>query len=61
MARRRVQLVVSWENTASRHIAEQAGFTLVGHHRADGVLGDGSHDDGAWYDLLAPELPEPSG
>ena len=56
LARRRVQLVVSWENTASRHIAEQAGFTLVGHHRADGVLGDGSHDDGAWYDLLASEF-----
>ena len=56
LARRRVQLGASWENAASRHIAERAGFTLVGHHRADGVLGDGTHGDGAWYDLLAEEF-----
>ena len=55
LGRHRVQLGASWDNAASRHVAERAGFTLVGHFRQDGVVGDGELDDGAWYDLLAAD------
>lgn len=65
LGRHRVQLGASWNNAASRHVAERAGFTLVGHFRQDGVIGDGviegsvigdgALDDGAWYDLLATD------
>jgi len=52
MGRTRLQIGASWGNSASRHVAERNGFTLVGHHHADGVLGDGTVDDGAWYELV---------
>lgn len=49
----RLALSASWENAASRRVAEAAGFTGVGHFRLDGVLGDGRLEDGAFYDRLA--------
>ena len=52
----RVQLGSSWGNTASRHVAEAVGFNQVGHFRLDGLLGDGTYEDGAWYDLLPSDL-----
>jgi RimJ/RimL family protein N-acetyltransferase len=55
LGRHRVQIGASWTNTASRHVAERAGFTLVGRFREDGPVGSGEQDDGAWYDLLAGE------
>ncbi len=58
LGRHRVQLGASWHNAASRHVAERAGFTRVGHFRLDGVAGVGDeqvHEDGAWYDLLATD------
>ena len=38
-ARHRLQIGTAWGNTASRHVAERAGFTLVGHFHADGIVG----------------------
>jgi [ribosomal protein S5]-alanine N-acetyltransferase len=58
LGRHRVQLGAAWSNSASRHVAERAGFTLVGRHRQDGTVGRGDErtlDDGAWYDLLATD------
>jgi RimJ/RimL family protein N-acetyltransferase len=55
LGRHRVQIAASWTNTASRHVAERAGCTLVGHFREDGPVGSGEQDDGAWYDLPARE------
>lgn len=52
LGRHRLQIAASWGNTASRHVAEQNGFTLVGHSRADSLLADGSLDDSAWYERL---------
>jgi len=57
LGRHRLQIGSSWRNAASRHVAERAGFTLVGHFHADGVVGRGELDDGAWYELLR----DPSG
>lgn len=56
--RYRIQIGASWDNTASRRVAERNGFTLVAHTRKEGLTGfgdDAYHDDGAWYDLLAEE------
>lgn len=53
LGRRRLRLGAAWTNDASRQVAERAGFTLVGRHRADALLGDGTYTDGAWYDRLA--------
>jgi len=55
LGRHRVQIGASFANAASRHVAERAGFTQVGHFRQDGVIGRGELDDGAWYDLLATD------
>jgi ribosomal-protein-alanine N-acetyltransferase len=55
LGRRRVQIGAAWTNSASRHVAERAGFTLVGRFREDGIIGTGELDDGAWYDLLATD------
>ncbi len=55
LGRHRLMIGAAWNNSASRHVAEQAGFTLVGQHRLDGKLGDGSLVDGAWYDRLAAD------
>ncbi len=55
LGRHRLQIGTAWGNTASRHVAERAGFVLVGHFHADGIVGSGAEavlDDGAWYELL---------
>ena len=52
LGRHRLQIGTAWGNAASRHVAERAGFTLVGHFHADGIVGTGELDDGAWYELL---------
>jgi RimJ/RimL family protein N-acetyltransferase len=57
LGRHRLQIGASRDNTASRHIAERAGFTLVGEVHQDGIVGVGADrtvDDGVWYELLAP-------
>lgn len=59
LGRHRVQLGASWNNIASRRVAERAGFRQVGHFRLDGVVGANADErvpeDGAWHDLLAAE------
>jgi RimJ/RimL family protein N-acetyltransferase len=55
LGRHRLQIGAAWTNTASRHVAERAGFTLAGRFRQDGTVGDGEDrriDDGAWYERL---------
>jgi len=52
IGRHRLQIGTAWGNTASRHVAERVGFTLVGHFHADGIVGGGALNDGAWYELL---------
>jgi RimJ/RimL family protein N-acetyltransferase len=52
LGRHRLQIGTAWGNNASRHVAERAGFTLVGHFHRDGIVGRGELDDGAWYELL---------
>ena len=52
LGRHRIQIGTAWGNAASRRVAERAGFTLVGHFHADGIVGTGELDDGAWYELL---------
>ena len=52
LGRHRLQIGAAWGNRASRHVAERAGFTLVGHFHSDGIVGRGEFDDGAWYELL---------
>lgn len=56
LGRHRLQIGAAWSNTASRRVAERAGFTLVGHYHQDGVIGVDRDelDDGAWYELLVP-------
>jgi ribosomal-protein-alanine N-acetyltransferase len=68
LGRHRLQIGAAWSNTASRHVAERAGFTLAARYRQDGVIGYGENrrlDDGAWYELLAddgaPALRIPQG
>lgn len=58
LGRHRLQIGAAWSNTASRHVAERAGFTLLGRHHQDGLVGTGDAqvlDDGAWYELLATD------
>jgi [ribosomal protein S5]-alanine N-acetyltransferase len=55
LGRHRLQLDAAWTNTASRHVAERAGFTLAGRFRQAGVVATGAEqrlDDGAWYELV---------
>jgi ribosomal-protein-alanine N-acetyltransferase len=55
LGRHRLQIGASRDNTASRHVAERAGFTLVGEVHQDAVVGVGAErtlDDGVWYELL---------
>lgn len=62
LGRNRLQIGAAWGNAASRHVAENAGFTLVGHFHQDGVLGDGTYDDGALYERCRPgSRPGPAG
>jgi RimJ/RimL family protein N-acetyltransferase len=56
MGRHRLEIGTAWSNTASRRIAERAGFTFVGRHRRAGIVGVDAQqtlDDGAWYERLA--------
>ena len=58
LGRHRLQIGAAWSNTASRHVAERAGFTLAARYRQDGVIGYGENrmlDDGAWYERLADD------
>lgn len=49
----RLVIGASWGNAASRRVAVANGFRQVAHTRLDSRLGDGSYQDGAWYDRLA--------
>lgn len=42
-------------NTASQHVARQAGFVEVGRHRSAQPLEDGTRVDAVWFDLLATD------
>lgn len=56
LGRRRLMLGASWSNTASRRVAERAGFTLFSRIPDDGPVGRGAEehlDDGAWYECYA--------
>jgi RimJ/RimL family protein N-acetyltransferase len=55
LGRDRLQLGASVDNAGSRGIAERLGFSLLGIHHRDGIVGRGAErrtDDGAWYELL---------
>jgi [ribosomal protein S5]-alanine N-acetyltransferase len=57
LGRHRLQIGAARSNVASRHVAERAGFTLVGRFSQNGVIdvdGDRALDDGVWYELLRP-------
>lgn len=57
LGRHRLGIGASRDNAASRHVAERAGFTLVGEVHQDAVVGVGADrtlDDGVWYELLRP-------
>ncbi|MGH3354747.1 MAG: GNAT family N-acetyltransferase [Nocardioidaceae bacterium] len=54
---RRLYLLSAVSNTASRRVAEQAGFTHVGTERAAATVVDGGFDDNALYDRLATDRP----
>lgn len=57
LGRNRLQIGASRDNAASRHVAERAGFTLVGEVHQDGLVGVGDErtlDDGVWYERLRP-------
>jgi RimJ/RimL family protein N-acetyltransferase len=59
LGRNRLQIGTAWSNTASRRVAERAGFTLAARYRQDGIVGVGAEqrlDDGAWYEALAEEI-----
>ena len=51
----RLEAIVAKGNTASRHVVEGNGFTLVGRERRALRIGDGSLVDSLRYDLLAEE------
>ena len=51
----RLVVVTAATNTASRRLAEKAGFELVGTERRAFRLGDGTIDDQVVYDLLADQ------
>lgn len=49
---RRLFLLTAASNTASRRVAERAGFVHVGTERSAAPVGDGGYDDNAIYDRL---------
>ncbi len=51
----RLQLGMSYGNAPSARIAERTGYRQVGHFRLDGRLGDGTYEDGLWFDQLATD------
>ncbi|BBG04702.1 MULTISPECIES: GNAT family N-acetyltransferase [Pseudonocardia] len=57
LGRHRLALGASAANTASRRVAERAGFRQAGRFRADGVCGFAGEivDDGVWCELLASD------
>jgi RimJ/RimL family protein N-acetyltransferase len=42
-------------NTASQHVARQAGFREVGRHRSAMAAADGDRVDAVWFDLLVSD------
>lgn len=52
LGRHRLAIGAAVDNTASRAVAERAGFTLWGTARQDGRTREHRLDDGAWYELL---------
>ena len=59
LGRSRLVLRAAAGNTASRRVAERAGFRRTGVDRSAEALGDGTVDDLVRYDLLPHELPAP--
>jgi ribosomal-protein-alanine N-acetyltransferase len=60
LGRHRLEIGASRDNAASRHVAERAGFALVGEVHQDAVVGVGADrtlDDGVWYELLLRRRP----
>lgn len=57
----RVLLRSAATNLASRHVAQQAGFTEVGRDRSAEVLGDGTRDDFIRFDLVRADLTDEGG
>lgn len=51
---RRLYLLTSVRNTASRALAERAGFAHVGTERGSGPTSEGGFEDAALYDRLRP-------
>ena len=49
---RRLYLLTDVENSASRRLAERAGFEQVGIERAESPRADGTFGDSALYDLV---------
>ena len=49
---RRLYLLTSYRNTASRRLAERVGFVHVGTERQSGPVAGGGFEDSALYDLL---------
>ncbi|MEU4196082.1 GNAT family N-acetyltransferase [Kribbella sp. NPDC026611] len=56
LGRRRLVLMAAEGNTASAHVAEANGFTLVGTERAASPRRDGNYDNLRIYDLLATDI-----
>jgi len=55
LACHRLQVGASYGNIGSRRVAERTGYRQVGHFRLDGRLGDGTYEDGVWFDQLATD------
>lgn len=53
----RIVLRADEHNAASRHVAQQSGFTQVGRDRGVNRMPDGTISDDIRYDLLSAELP----
>ena len=51
----RLRLVAAYDNPASRRVAEQNGFRVVGTERSATLCRDGHHD-AVVYDLLPGDL-----
>lgn len=55
LGRVRLTLGTADGNTASQHVARQAGFRECGRQRSADRLADGSRVDAVWFDLLATD------
>ncbi len=54
---KRLRILASEGNAASRHVIQSSGFLETGRHRESTRLGDGTWVDSITYDLLASEYP----